>query len=183
MSNGVSVRFAKTEDASALAAIYAPYVESTSITFEYDVPDSAEFADRIRKISASYPYLVAYRGNEILGYTYASTFKDRAAYSWSVETSIYVAQEARGYGTGSLLYGKLEELLEKQNVHNLYACIAYPNPESISFHEKCGYVKNAHFHHAGYKMDVWHDVIWMEKFIGRHLPGQEPFIPIKEVSL
>ncbi len=183
MSEDVSVRFAKIEDAAHLAAIYAPYVKNTPITFEYNIPDLAEFENRILKISASYPYLVAYRQNEILGYTYASPFKGRAAYDWSVETSIYVTQNARGSGIGSLLYEKLEEALKKQNICSLYAGITHPNPESIAFHQKCGYVTAAHLHKAGFKFGAWHDIIWMEKFISEHSCSPKPFIPIKEVSL
>lgn len=183
MNGDVSVRFVQIEDAAELLAIYAPYVENTPITFEYSIPLIAEFENRILKISASYPYLAACRGNEILGYAYASPFKDRAAYGWSVETSIYIAQNARGSGIGSLLYEKLEDVLKKQNICNLYACITYPNPESIAFHEKCGYTTSAHLHKAGYKFGSWHDIIWMEKFISGHPCNQKPFIPIKEVSL
>lgn len=181
MNRDIFVRFAAPKDAAALLDIYAPYVEHTPITFEYEVPSLSEFESRIQNIAGRYPYLVACRDSEILGYAYASAFKGRAAYDWSVETSIYVAQNVKGIGAGSLLYEKLEELLKKQNICNLCACITYPNPESIAFHEKHGYATVAHFHKSGYKFGTWHDMIWMEKFINEHSDHQKPFIPIKEV--
>lgn len=181
MNSDITVRFVRDTDAGELLAIYAPYVKETPVTFEYDIPSLSEFENRIRTICARYPYLVACKNDKILGYTYASAFKDRAAYDWSVETSIYVSGPSKGLGIGTLLYQKLEELLKKQNICNLCACIAYPNPESIAFHEKSGFSTVAHFHKSGYKFNTWYDMVWMEKFINEHTDSQKPFIPIKEV--
>ena len=181
MNPDFTVRSASLADAEALLSIYAPYVTDTAITFEYDVPSLAEFQERIHNIISRYPYLTACRGGEILGYAYASAFKERKAYDWSVETSIYVQRNSHGQGIGSCLYDELERRLKKQNVCNLCACITYPNPESIAFHEKHGYTTVAHFHKSGYKFDTWHDMIWMEKFINEHASCQKPFIPVKEV--
>ena len=181
MDNTITVRPACIEDAAELLSIYAPYVENTPVTFEYTVPSLSEFENRIHNISGRYPYLAACSGQKILGYAYASAFKGRAAYDWSAETSVYVSQNAKGKGIGSLLYEKLEALLKKQNICNLCACITYPNPESISFHEKHGYAAVAHFHKSGYKFNTWYDMIWMEKFINEHSDNQKPFIPMKEV--
>ena len=112
----IKIRTATPEDAEALAAIYAPYVENTSITFEYVVPTVEEFADRIRRTLTRYPYLVAEKNGIPVGYAYASAFKGRAAYDWSVETSIYVRLDVRSSGVGSLLYQKLEEYLTAQHI-------------------------------------------------------------------
>ena len=161
------IRIATPEDAARLVAIYAPYVENTSITFEYIVPSAEEFADRIRHTLTRYPYLVAELDGEPAGY----------AYDWSVETSIYVSRNLRSSGVGSLLYEKLEEYLTAQHVCNVCACITYPNPPSIAFHEKHGYKTVAHFHASGYKQDAWHDMIWMEKIIGEHTDDQAPVKP------
>lgn len=147
----IKIRTATPEDAEALAAIYAPYVENTSITFEYTVPSVEEFAERIRHTLARYPYLTAEKNGVPIGYAYASAFKGRAAYDWSVETSIYVSQNLRSSGVGSLLYQKLEKYLTAQHICNVCACITYPNPPSISFHEKHGYETVAHFHASGFK--------------------------------
>lgn len=141
----IKIRTATPEDAEALAAIYAPYVENTSITFEYTVPSVEEFAERIRHTLARYPYLVAEKSGIPIGYAYASAFKGRAAYNWSVETSIYISQDVRSSGVGCLLYQKLEEYLTAQHICNVCACITYPNPPSIAFHEKHGYKTVAHF--------------------------------------
>ncbi len=176
------IRIATPEDAAALVAIYAPYVENTPITFEYTVPTVEEFAERIRHTLARYPYLIAEKGGVPVGYAYASAFKGRAAYDWSVETSIYVSQEVRSSGVGSLLYEKLEEYLTAQHICNVCACITYPNPPSIAFHEKHGYETAAHFHASGYKQGKWHDMIWMEKTLCPHTTPPAPFIPFPELG-
>lgn len=181
MSADIIIRPAAAEDAEALLNIYAPYVERTAVTFEYTIPSLAEFRDRIINISSRYPYLGAWKDGLLMGYAYASPFKGRAAYDWSVETSIYVSENARRSGIGTALYQRLEELLKKQNICNLCACITYPNPESIAFHEKFGYTAVAHFHKSGYKLGAWYDMIWMEKFINEHQCSPKTFVPIKEV--
>lgn len=181
MNSEIKIRPATCEDATRLLEIYAPYVKDTFITFEYDVPTLEDFTNRIRTISARYPYLVAVVNGQIEGYAYASAFKSRAAYDWSVETSIYVDMNFHGEGIGSRLYEQLEGLLQKQNICNLCACISWPNPGSVSFHERLGYKQVAHFHKSGYKFNNWYDMVWMEKFIGEHTSTQKPFIPAKEI--
>ena len=178
----IQLRMATKDDAKALLAIYKPYVEQTTITFEYEVPSQAEFERRIKQTLEKYPYLVASYEGSIVGYAYASAFKSRAAYDWSVETSIYVDQQATGLGVGQKLYAKLEELLKKQHIINMNACIAYPNPKSIAFHEKQGYQKVAHFSKCGYKLGKWVDMIWMEKCIGEHPNQPEPILKIDQIE-
>ncbi|MCR5754566.1 MAG: GNAT family N-acetyltransferase [Acetatifactor sp.] len=173
----MEIRTAKTEDAPAILAIYAPYVEQTVITFEYDVPSLKEFENRIRTTLQKYPYLVAQQDGEILGYAYASAFKGRAAYDWSVETSIYVRMDSRHGGIGQALYSALEEALTAQHICNVCACITYPNPASVRFHEHFGYKPAAHFHASGFKFNAWHDMIWMEKELCPHTVPPMPFIP------
>ncbi|MBE6339126.1 MAG: GNAT family N-acetyltransferase [Marinilabiliaceae bacterium] len=171
----MEIRLAKTDDAEALLAIYTPYVEKTAITFEYDVPSIDEFRNRIIAVSAKYPWLVAVDNGNIVGYAYASAFKERAAYQWSVETSIYVDKDRKRSGIGRLLHDALEEALKRQGVLNMNACIAYCEPEdefltldSVRFHERLGYSLVAHFHKCGKKFDRWYDMVWMEKLIGEH---------------
>ena len=172
-----TIRTARVEDAAELLSIYEYYVRNTVITFEYDVPGVEEFEGRIRTILKKYPYLVAESGGSVGGYAYASMFKARAAYDWAVETSIYVLRDLRGRGVGAALYRALEEALGRMHIINLNACIAYPNPESVGFHEKFGYKLVGHFTKCGYKFDRWHDMIWMEKFIGTHLIPPKPVVP------
>ncbi len=181
MQSDITIRIARESDKEELLAIYAPYVSETAITFEYTVPTHEEFRDRIRKTLAKYPYLVAVQDAEILGYAYASEFKNRAAYDWAVETTIYVKQDSRKSGVGKKLYQALEEVLKQQHICNLYACIAYPNPGSIGFHERLGYQTIGHFSKCGYKFETWYDMIWMEKMIAEHDQHPEPFKPITEV--
>ncbi len=164
------------EDAAELLAIYEPYVRDTAITFEYDAPTLGDFRDRIINISAKYPYIKAVDNGEILGYAYANTFKDRRAYDWSVETTIYVKQGRQGTGIGKALYNELENALKNMGILNLNACIAMPVKEndpylteaSYHFHKKMGYTLVGRFHNIGYKFNSWYDMIWMEKMLGEH---------------
>lgn len=196
----IRIRMAKPEDAEQILSIYAPYVENTPITFEYEVPSPEEFRLRITHTLEKYPYLVAVSdrqeafpdlknkkisknpGERILGYAYAGAFKGRAAYDWAVETSIYVRGDIKGCGIGSKLYQALEDILRKQHIVNVNACITYPNPQSISFHEKSGYRQVAHFTKCGYKLGKWHDMIWMEKMLGEHPEQPEPVLPAGQVT-
>ena len=187
----ITTRTAAPADAKALLAIYTPYVEQTAITFEYDVPTLEEFTSRIQTTLRKFPYIIAEEDNEILGYAYASPFKERAAYGWSVETSIYVKQNQRKKGIGRLLYDRLEEILKKQGVLNVNACIGYPQIEdeyltqdSVRFHEKLGYSMVGTFHKCGYKFGRWYDMVWMEKFIGEHATsGNQPeVIPFAQLK-
>ena len=156
------------EDAEKLLEIYAPYVENTAITFEYDVPSKDEFEERIKNISAKYPYIK-------VGYAYAASFKDRRAYDGSVETTIYVKNNCKRMGIGKALYEVLEQELKDMGILNMNACIACPvqegrylNDDSIRFHDNMGFTEVGHFHNSGYKFGQWFDMIWMEKMIGEH---------------
>lgn len=163
------------EDAEELLEIYAPYVENTAITFEYDVPSKDEFEERIKNISAKYPYIKAVHEGKIVGYAYAASFKDRRAYDWSVETTIYVKNNCKRMGIGKALYEVLEQKLKDMGILNMNACIACPvqegrylNDDSIRFHDNMGFTEAGHFHNSGYKFGQWFDMIWMEKMIGEH---------------
>ena len=175
MSEKIMIRTATTNDAEAILAIYAPYVEMTAITFEYEIPGIEEFRERIRNVLKKYPYLVAEAEGEIVGYAYAGPFKGRAAYDWAVETTIYVDRSRKRMGIGRKLYDKLEEALRKQGILNMEACIGYPETEdeyltkdSVRFHEKLGYRMVGEFYKCGYKFSRWYNMVWMEKMIGEH---------------
>ncbi len=157
-SNKLIIRTASAKDAPALLSIYAPYVEHTAITFEYEVPSLDEFRQRVLHTLQQYPYLIAERAGRIIGYAYASPFHPRAAYQWAVETSIYVDQNEKRSGVGKALYISLEKVLKAQNITNLNACIASPRVDdeyltrnSIQFHEHLGYSMVGEFHQCGYK--------------------------------
>lgn len=181
MNGTITIRMALQEDAEELLAIYAYYVENTAITFEYAVPSEEEFRTRIKHTLEKYPYLTAECDGRICGYAYASPFKGRAAYDWAVETSIYVKADMHGSGIGKRLYETLEQFLKKQHVINANACIAYPNPESIAFHERLGYRTVGHFTECGYKFGKWYDMIWMEKMLGEHPEKPEPLLSVQEI--
>lgn len=178
----MNIRAAVPEDASDLVKIYAPYVTDSAVTFEYEIPGTEEFAERIRETLKRYPYLVVEEADSVLGYAYASPFKSRAAYAWSVETSIYLYPNVKGQRIGTALYQELERLLRRQNICNLCACITYPNPESIGFHKKMGYNTVAHFNLAGFKLGAWHDIVWMEKELCPHSIPPTPFLPFPQLG-
>lgn len=170
--------------------VYAPYVENTAVSFEYEVPSIDEFRSRFEKITKKYPYFLAEDSNgKVLGYTYYSEFKNREAYRYSVETTIYLAKEACGRGIGRKLYEVLEKAAKAQNITNMNACIAtcktedeYLTNRSYYFHEKMGYKLVGTFHNSGYKFDRWYDMVWMEKSVGEYFVPAKSFIPYKELS-
>lgn len=178
----MEIRPALIEDVPKLTEIYAPYVRETAVTFDYQVPSAEAFAALIQSTLRKYPFLVAKEDEKILGYAYVSDYKKKKAYDWSVETTIYVRQDAQRSGIGSRLYEAMENYLLKQHICNLYACITYPNPASIAFHERFGYKIAAHFSNSGYKLGKWYDIVWMEKHLDPHPVPPEPFIPFPELS-
>ena len=185
----IEILIASPNDAQDLLNIYSYYVENTAITFEYDVPSLQEFQQRIENTLKTYPYLIAKIGDEIVGYTYASPFHARKAYSWCVETSIYVDHHYQKNGIGKKLYDALEKILKMQNITNLNACIAIPaqdNPyvdfNSVDFHHHLGYEQVGKFHQCGYKFHQWFHIMWMEKMIGEHLTNQEDMIPFSQIK-
>ncbi len=175
----VKIRYATIADAPRLLEIYSYYVENTVITFEYKVPTLEEFKSRIENTLKKYPYLCIEKDGLVVGYSYAGSFKGRAAYDWSVETTIYLDRTVQKCGLGRKLYEALEEELKKMGNLNLYACIVYPQKEdqyltknSACFHEHLGYTTVGTFHNCGYKFNRWYDMIWMEKIIGNHGENQ-----------
>jgi L-amino acid N-acyltransferase YncA len=171
----IKIQIASAEDTEELLAIYAPYVEKTAITFEYDVPSVEEFKGRITHVLQRFPYLKAVENGKILGYAYVSPFKERAAYDWAVETSIYVDENVKHKGVGKKLHQALEAVLKEQGILNMEACIGYPEKEdeyldknSAQFHAHMGYRMVGEFKKCGYKFDRWYNMVWMEHMIGEH---------------
>ncbi|MDE7405059.1 MAG: GNAT family N-acetyltransferase [Lachnospiraceae bacterium] len=185
----MQIRVAKEEDADALLKIYAPYVEKTAITFEYEVPDVETFRERISNTLKKYPYLLAWQNGEILGYAYTGAFVGRAAYGWAAEVSIYLREDKRGMGIGKKLYTALEAISKAQHILNLNACIGNPEVEdqyltknSILFHTHMGYTMVGEFHKCGYKFGNWYNMVWMEKVIGKHDCPAAPVIAFPDLS-
>lgn len=184
----ITLRKACAEDANALVSIYSYYVENTAITFEWEVPTVEEFKNRIIKISQKFPYIVAERVEEgkkkIVGYAYSSTYRTRAAYAWTTETSIYIDKEYRKLGIGKLLLEELEKRLKAQNFLNVYACIAscevedeYLTHGSVKFHKKMGYKEVSYLKKCGYKFNRWYDLVTMEKILGEHTANPKEILP------
>ncbi len=167
----IEIRFVKLEDSSKLLAIYAPYIEETAISLEYEVPSEEEFRERIKTISKKFPYLVLLKNNEPLGYAYASVFHARAAYDKSVELSIYIRKDCHRCGYGRMLYKKLEEELRNRGFAVMYACIAATSrsPDenltdaSIVFHEKMGFENAGYFKNCAKKFGRWYNMVYMQK--------------------
>ena len=178
--SGLRIRPATAADAEALIRIYAPYVQKTAITYEYEVPTPAEFRRRIETYSAKFPYLVAEWNGTPVGYTYASPLGSRPAFDWSVETAIYICEDRKGLGLGRALYGTLEELLKLQGIRTMTAAVAtvshsdpYLTNASLEFHLRMGFTPVGTFHNCGCKFGRWYDLTWMEKAIGGY-EGEPP---------
>jgi phosphinothricin acetyltransferase len=158
-----TIRAFSPKDTEAILAIYAPYIVESAVTFDTAVPDLLSFEHKLSNISSSYPFLVAEENDTLLGYAYANKYREREAYQWSVETSVYISEHAQKKGLASRLYHKLFDELVLLHYVKAYAIITLPNPASENFHTKMGFRKIAVFEDAGFKMGEWHDVLWMDK--------------------
>ena len=159
------IRAATEADVPAMLALYAPYVENTTYTFEYTVPSREEFMHRFREITAQFPWLVWEENGTVLGYAYGSLPFPRAAYAWAGEVSIYLAPEAQGKGLGRRLYTALETVMAAQGYRVLYAIITEENRGSLAFHKALGYLEAGVFTRCGLKFNRWLSVVWMEKHL------------------
>ena len=171
----MSIRIATEKDLPRILAIYRPYVENTTVSFEYDVPSDEAFLARFRGITKQFPWLVWEENGTVLGYAYACAPFERAAYRWCAEPSIYLAPEVQSRGIGRLLYEALEEILICQGYLLSYAIITSENEASLAFHRAMGYRETAHFPGCGYKFGRRLGVIWMEKPLSAvDMPTKEP---------
>ena len=165
-STTTNVRAAGAGDAAAIAAIYNHFVLHSAISFEEEAVSADNMAQRIDDVQrASLPWLVAERDGALLGYAYATKWRVRHAYRFSVETSVYLAPDAAGHGTGSILSAALLEQLRRAGCHLVIGGIALPNPASIALHEKFGFEKVAHFKEVGFKFGAWRDVGYWQKIL------------------
>jgi L-amino acid N-acyltransferase YncA len=163
------IRNANIDDAAAVLGIYQPYIETTATTFETTVPSVEEFAGRIETNTEKYPWLVAEEDGKVIGYAYASKHRERKAYQWSVEASVYVLEDHHGKGIAKELYSKLFDILQQCGYVNVYAGITLPNAKSHSFHRKMGFEPIGIYKNIGYKLGKWHDVAWLVKTINEHV--------------
>ncbi|MFC6724460.1 GNAT family N-acetyltransferase, partial [Halobium palmae] len=188
------VRLATTEDAAAVRDIYAPAVEESAISFEDEPPSSGEIRSRIARKLPTFPWLVCERvgsdenaegaenapdeagSDSVVGYAYAGPYRSREAYRWSVEVSVYVADDARRTGVGRTLYESLLALLAEQGFVTAYAAITLPNEASVGLHESLGFERIGVFEDVGYKRGAWRDVGFWEKRLRD--PPDEPTPPM-----
>jgi L-amino acid N-acyltransferase YncA len=176
------IRMAEETDAEDILDIYSPYIKETAITFEEEIPHIDDFRSRIKDISSEYPYIVCLAVGRPVGYAYAHRQKERAAYQWNAELSVYTDGDYCGMGIGRALYTALLRILEIQNVRNVYAGIAAPNSRSENLHRSFGFELSGIFHSTGYKRGCWHDVMWFEKHLGDQNRPPFPFIKIDGID-
>ena len=157
------IRIANIKDVPEMLAIYAPYVENTTVSFEYEPPTLEEFTRRFTTFTQQFPWLVWEEDGKILGYAYASAPFTRAAFGWCAEPTVYLRPEVRGRNIAASLYTVLEEILFRQGYQALYALVCGENTQSRRFHEKQGYHITAEFPGIGFKMGRWLSLIWYEK--------------------
>lgn len=159
----VTIRDADPQrDAAACAAIYAPYVEATPISFEERPPSAAEIGARIERVKATHPWLVAEAGGGVVGYAYGCRLQERPAYRWAAEVSVYLDESRRGHGFGRMLYEALFERLRAQRFQVLFAGITLPNEASVALHERLGFARVGVSPRIGWKQGRWHDVSWWQ---------------------
>ncbi|HEX5990331.1 MAG TPA: GNAT family N-acetyltransferase [Solirubrobacterales bacterium] len=149
-------------DAVACAAIYAPHMEGSAVSFEERTPDAAELAARIESYGQSHAWLVAERGGEVVGYAYATGFNERPAYRWSASVSVYIAESARGRGVGRALYEALFQRLRERGFRMACAGITLPNEASVGLHEALGFERTGVNREIGFKEGAWRDVGWFQ---------------------
>jgi phosphinothricin acetyltransferase len=173
------IRPVTESDADAICEIYNHFVLNTAITFERAPVSSTDMVLRIREITASYPWLVADTGEDVIGYAYAARWRSRAAYDQTAETTIYVRHDCARTGVGFPLYMALLDALGKIGMHAALGCIALPNPASVALHERCAFRKVAHFPQVGRKFDQWVDVGFWQALLPLEAADHAGGLPVK----
>lgn len=186
--NSITIRPIEEKDLKEILHIYEYYVTHTAITFEYTVPTIEEFRNRMHHVVSRYPYIVAEQGGHIVGYAYANILKDREAYEWSVETSIYIDRDYRAKGLGKQLYSRLFTYLKEQGILSVYACITVPlvddmycDSSSYTYHKHIGFTEVGRFPKAGYKFNTWYDIVWMHMDLGEHTSSTKPIQYFRDI--
>ena len=183
----IAIRAARPEDAAAIAAIYAPYVLGGTVSFETEAPDTRAIRHRMTASDGLYPWLVATTGeadgDAVLGYAYATKFRERPAYRYVVETSIYMAGSAQQKGTGRLLYEALIDTLRAQGFTQAIGVLSLPNDASITLHEAVGFRRAGVYREVGFKQGRWIDVgFWQCRLNEGTVPPSEPR-PFREIGV
>jgi phosphinothricin acetyltransferase len=179
----VEIRMAVPSDAEGVLDIYAAHVIESFCTFESEVPSVEEMGGRIKKITEVKPWVVCVIADSIAAYVYASAHRERAAYQWSCECSVYTHPDFQGTGIGFQLYKILFRLLKMQGYRNVYAGITLPNAASIKLHEKCGFSHLATYENVGYKLGMWKNVGWWKLQLNKYVSKPSPPLKISEINL
>lgn len=176
------VRLATPEDTAALCAIYAPYVTGTAVSFESEPPTVEQMTQKLTSTLLFFPWLVYEKDGQVVGYAYASPHRERFAYRWSVDVSVYVASSHQRQGIGRALYTALFALLVRQGFYNAFAGITQPNAASVALHESFGFTPIGLYKHVGYKNGWWHDVGWWQKTLREpSILSPDPPQPLHEI--
>jgi phosphinothricin acetyltransferase len=163
----MQVRHAVAErDAAACLEIYSRFVDDSPVSFEEQSPSLSEFSQRIERLTRTHAFLVADDGGRVAGYAYAGPHRDRPAYRWATEATVYIAPASHRRGIGGALYGTLFELLEGQGYRSVLAGITVPNDGSVGLHRACGFEDVGIYRRIGWKAGAWRDVLWMAKQLG-----------------
>jgi L-amino acid N-acyltransferase YncA len=176
------IRLANASDAPSILDIYAGYILNSATSFETEVPTIDNFSERIITNVQNWPWLVYESDGIIAGYAYASGHRQRAAYQWCVESSVYMNDDFQQKGIARKLYEKLFHILKYQNCRNVYAGITLPNEKSVRFHEKMGFTKIADYKNIGFKLGRWNTVSWYELQLNEFNETPDPFIKLKEIE-
>lgn len=176
-----TIRLAVPDDAESIQAVYAPYCY-TPISFELEPPSALEMRSRMMKGLGPYPWLICADGGDVLGYAYAGQHRERAAYRWSVDTSVYVRQGWHRRGVGRALYTSLLALLPLQGYVNAYAGVTLPNPASVGLHEAMGFQPLGVYRRVGFKCGAWYDVAWFQRPLQPHEEEPPPPKRVEEVT-
>ena len=176
-----SIRLATERDAEQVAAIYAPNVTDSIISFELEPPTAHQMRRRLQDTLQRYPWLVCERQGRVLGYAYAGAHSSRPAYQWSVDVSVYVHEEAHRTGVGRALYTALIAALNLQGFYNAYAGATLPNPASVGLHESVGFRPVGVYRGVGYKLGAWHDVGWWHLSLRERVADPDPPAPLGSV--
>ena len=176
------VRLTSINDAKQILDIYAPSILSTAISFEAEVPSIEEMQRRIEICLLKYPWIVCVVDKKIAGYVYASKHREREAYQWSCECSVYVHNNCKGKGIGKKMYQLLFEILKQQRFRNVYAGITLPNDASVRLHENCGFQSFARYENIGYKFGNWHTVGWWKLQINNYDLNPPPPLKLSQLD-
>lgn len=174
--NTYTIRLATPADAPGMLKVYAPYVLTTANTFEYEVPSEEEFCRRIEAVIPGFPWMVCESDDEIVGYACAHKHRERTAYQWSPESTIYIAEAHHGKGLARILYTALFDILKLQGFFNIYAGVLSTNANSTAFHKAMGFEEIGLFRNIGYKLGEWHTNLWLQYALQEHVA--EPHVPI-----